>query len=129
MLIDFSDVRIRIANGRTLEKSQTPAKSVSCSICAASRVRAIGDRRAQRLLSLSNRAIGRKRRAVRNGASIACHDSIEHDIAQVWKLMNVLVTVDQMRRSIKKRLDDVAQTIDFLRELHSIPRPQDKSAD
>jgi hypothetical protein len=69
-----------------------------------------------------------KRRAVRDGASMARHDSIEHDIVHDWKLMNELVTVDKMRRSRKKRFDDAELTIDCLR-FTRFPRPQDKSAD
>ena len=69
-----------------------------------------------------------KRRAVGDGAFIARHDSIEHDIAHDWKWMNVLAAVDKLRCSRNKRFDDVELTIDFMRELHSIPRPEDKSA-
>jgi hypothetical protein len=60
---------------------------------------------------------------------MARRDSIERDIAYDWKLMNVLVTVDKMRHSRRKRFYDYELTIEVLRELHSIPRPQDKSAD
>jgi hypothetical protein len=42
--------------------------------------------------------------------------------------MNVLAAVDKLRCSRNKRFDDVELTIDFMRELHSIPRPEDKSA-